>query len=55
MINPILLRVVQEAIVAASAQIRERLGWVPRHDDLDGIVRQALGWEAKLTELRKAG
>ncbi|MFV0297373.1 MAG: UDP-glucose 4-epimerase GalE [Hyphomicrobiaceae bacterium] len=36
------------AIVAASAKIREQLGWVPQHDDLDTIVAQALAWEAEL-------
>ena len=36
------------AIVAASAKIREQLGWVPHHDDLDRIVAQALAWEAEL-------
>jgi len=37
------------AIVAASAKIREQLGWKPEHDDLTGIVCQALEWEAGLT------
>lgn len=41
------------AIVAGSSKIRDTLGWVPKHDDLDGIVRQALTWEAQLEE-RKA-
>ena len=36
------------AIVAASAKIRETLGWVPQHDDLDNIVAQALAWEKQL-------
>ena len=36
------------AIVAANDRIRAELGWVPRHDDLDGIVRQALDWERRL-------
>ncbi|MDX2158471.1 MAG: UDP-glucose 4-epimerase GalE [Hyphomicrobiaceae bacterium] len=36
------------AIVAASAKIRDHLGWVPQHDDLDRIVAQALAWEAEL-------
>jgi len=42
------------AIVAASAKIRDTLGWTPAHDDLDRIVRQALDWEAKLSELKAA-
>ncbi|MER2194325.1 UDP-glucose 4-epimerase GalE, partial [Methylobacterium brachiatum] len=29
--------------------IRSRLGWQPRHDDLDAIVAQALAWEDKLS------
>lgn len=35
-------------IVAGADRIRTRLGWTPRHDDLEGIVRQALDWEAAL-------
>lgn len=35
-------------IVAEAARIRERLGWQPRHDDLDAIVGQALAWEERL-------
>ncbi len=42
------------AIVAASAKIRDTLGWVPVHDDLDGIVTQALAWEASLERLKAA-
>jgi len=33
------------ALVARSDRLRERLGWQPRHDDLDTIVRTALDWE----------
>jgi UDP-glucose 4-epimerase len=36
------------AIVAASSKIRDQLGWIPEHDDLDRIVAQALAWEAEL-------
>ena len=36
------------AIVARNDAVRQRLGWVPRHDDLHGIVRQALDWERRL-------
>lgn len=36
------------AIVAASAKIRDSLGWKPEHDDLDAIVAQALAWEKQL-------
>ena len=42
------------AIVAASEKIRTELGWAPEHDDLDGIVRQALAWEDRLAELKLA-
>jgi UDP-glucose 4-epimerase len=35
-------------IVAKADRIREELGWRPRHDDLDGIVYQALAWERAL-------
>ena len=36
-------------IVAKADLIRDRLGWAPRHDDLTGIVTQALAWEEALT------
>ena len=36
------------AVVAAASRIRNRLGWRPRHDDLDVIVATALKWEAVL-------
>jgi UDP-glucose 4-epimerase len=35
------------ALTADSRLIREVLGWTPRHDDLDFIVRTALDWERK--------
>ncbi|MCE4224585.1 UDP-glucose 4-epimerase GalE [Methylobacterium sp. C25] len=35
-------------IVAKADRIRNELGWTPKHDDLDGIVRQALDWEDAL-------
>ena len=37
-------------IVAGADKIRDRLGWVPRHDDLTTIVTQALAWEDHLTK-----
>lgn len=37
-------------IVAEAGLIRERLGWQPRHDDLDAIVGQALAWEDNLAK-----
>jgi UDP-glucose 4-epimerase len=36
------------AIVASADRIRAELGWAPKHDDLEGIIAQALGWERKL-------
>jgi UDP-glucose 4-epimerase len=33
------------SLVADSSLLRDRLGWRPHHDDLDGIVRSALEWE----------
>lgn len=35
-------------IVADSQRVRETLGWEPRWDDLDTIVRHALHWEENL-------
>lgn len=34
-------------LVAAAARIREVLGWIPKYDDLDAIVRSSLAWEKK--------
>lgn len=42
------------AIVAASDKIRSTLNWSPEHDGLDGIVKNALDWEDRLVELKKA-
>ena len=36
-------------IYAATNRIRERLGWVPLHDDLKEIVRSAYAWERRMT------
>jgi UDP-glucose 4-epimerase len=35
-------------LVASNRKIRELLGWQPRHDDLDYIVRTAWNWEQRL-------
>jgi len=35
-------------LVAATGRVRQVLGWQPRLDDLDAIVRSALAWEHKL-------
>ena len=42
------------SIVASNERIRRELGWTPRHDNLEEIVRQALEWERGL-EARLAG
>ncbi len=42
------------AVIADTRSIRERLGWRPRYDDLEVIVRHALDWERRL-ELARAG
>ena len=36
------------AIVARAERIRTELGWTPKRDDLEGIVRSALDWEKHL-------
>jgi UDP-glucose 4-epimerase len=38
------------ALVARAERVRNLLGWQPRHDDLDVIVRSALLWERKLQQ-----
>jgi UDP-glucose 4-epimerase len=40
------------ALIAASDKIRDRLGWVPKHDSLATIVRHALAWEEHLSRAR---
>lgn len=42
------------AIVAGSQKIRDELGWQPRHDNLDEIVRHALSWEDHLARFKIA-
>ena len=39
-----------DALVADNRAILSTLPWRPRHDDLDGIVRDALAWERRLAE-----
>ncbi|MGI6285939.1 hypothetical protein SEF58_08990 [Neomoorella humiferrea] len=34
-------------LVADAKKIRVRLGWVPVHDDLEGIIYSAWQWERK--------
>ena len=40
-------------LVADAARIRKTLGWKPRYNDLDFIVKTALAWEKKLKLTRK--
>ena len=42
------------AVVADSALARAELDWVPRYDDLDKIVTDALSWEDRLTRKNTA-
>ncbi len=42
------------AIVAEACRIGEMLGWRLSHADLDGIVANALSWEQRLVEYRRA-
>ena len=37
-------------LVAASERVRQQLGWQPRHDDLEFILRTAWEWEKKLRD-----
>jgi UDP-glucose 4-epimerase len=41
-------------LVADAGRIRSALGWTPRYDDLDVIVRTSLQWERRLSVLRAA-
>lgn len=35
-------------LIAVANRVREVLGWTPKHDDLETIVRTALDWERKI-------
>ena len=39
-----------DALVADNSKILSTLPWRPKHDDLEGIVKDALAWERKLGE-----
>jgi UDP-glucose 4-epimerase len=41
-----------DALVADNGKILSTLPWRPRHDDLEGIVKDALAWERSLVERR---
>jgi len=36
------------ALIAGAEKVREVLGWRPRYDDLEAIVRHSLEWEKKM-------
>ncbi len=38
-------------LIAANAKIIDQLGWKPRHDDLDEIVKSALDWERQRPDI----
>jgi UDP-glucose 4-epimerase len=40
------------ALVAGAERIRAELGWTPKHDDVEGIVAQALNWERRLHNMK---
>ena len=40
-------------IIANCHRLTTRLGWKPKHDDLDYIIATALAWESNLMEQRK--
>lgn len=40
------------ALVSENASILRELKWQPRYDDLETIIRHALAWERKLSEMR---
>ena len=42
------------ALIASSEKLKSMLGWQPRHDDLDFIVRTTLEWERSLPRHREA-
>jgi len=41
-------------LVAGAKRVRAVLGWTPRHDDLDFIVKSALDWEKRLAKRNAA-
>lgn len=38
------------SLIARAQRVRELLGWVPQHDDLEAIVRSQLAWERRLQQ-----
>jgi UDP-glucose 4-epimerase len=44
-----------DALISDNSRIKATLPWVPRHADLDTIIRHAIAWERKLTDIRGDG
>lgn len=44
-----------EALTANAHRLMSRLGWKPKHDDLETIIKSALDWEKKLPALKNTG
>jgi len=42
------------SLTANANRLMRRLNWQPKHNDLDSIVADALGWEAKIDGLKKS-
>ena len=42
------------SLTANANRLMRRLNWQPKHNDLDRIVADALGWEAKIDGLKKS-
>jgi UDP-glucose 4-epimerase len=38
------------SLIAKAERVRELLGWTPKHDDLEAIVRSQLAWERRLQQ-----
>lgn len=43
-----------EALTANAHRLMSRLGWEPKHDDLELIVSSAFEWEKKLSEFKRS-
>jgi len=39
-----------DTLISSNGRIKAKLGWQPRYDDIDVIVRSALSWERYLTD-----
>jgi UDP-glucose 4-epimerase len=34
-------------LISDPTRLKTELGWVPAHEDLDGIIRSAIAWERR--------